>query len=455
MSVKLAPKGPLHEEMDNVRKYCITKSPGFAGIALYPEYYIIDAKDEKYGKEYGFTDGRGIYLGTRLFREAAKAQAYVLLHEIMHVALRHPQRGFELRIKLLKRGIPWSHTLFNWAVDCIVNHALDKIGWIQSPSIKLIKFDNVVDKDVMGKNPPHTWSSEKLYMQLLDQMKSEAKKHGIDLDDMQSNQEGLADAIEKWMSRTSKNTLKEAMMDIELPLQAGAVRPDTSEESRNWEQRLKRAAAGDRAGGVMREILFDVPVTKTPWQQILRMYLSDAVMPITHVQPSRPSRQNITAQAYSNANLGGNPVPFMPGYKPKPGIRKLVVVVDTSGSIDDELCEHFAGEIQAVRANTGCDLTLITCDADVHQIIDIPSFGSLVQEIRNAGGFKGRGGTNFVPGVEAAEKVMGAAMIIYLTDMQGPYPTRCRLPLIWASTTLKTQHAPPPVGRVIELTMDL
>ncbi len=97
----------------------------------------------------------------------------------------------------------------------------------------------------------------------------------------------------------------------------------------------------------------------------------------------------------------------------------------------------------------GCDLTLITCDAEVQQEVDVRPFDNFHSIIKREGGFKGRGGTNFVPGVEAAEKVPGAAVIIYLTDMMGPYPTKCRLPLLWASTSEEFQK--PPVGKVFVL----
>jgi predicted metal-dependent peptidase len=432
----LAPASDFHKEMTNVRKYCITKSPGFAGVALLPQYHVVDPKDEQFGKEYGFTDGKSIYLGTRLFKESAKAQAFVLMHEVLHVALRHPQRGLALRKARVSRGLTWSSEVFNWAVDAIVNFSLDKTNsWTNKPDCGLVTFDKLLKADVLTAMPPHKWSAESLFKYLMD----EVIQPQID--------KGMKDATEWGKGNLPKDG--QGMLDIEIPMEAGGVAEDTKEEARDWEGRVKRAAAGDRAGGVMKEILFDIPVTKTPWQHILRRFISDAVMPQTQIRPSRPSRQNIILEAFHQETNNTSLVPFSPAFRPKPGIRKIVVVVDTSGSIDDRMCEYFAGEIQSIRKRVGCDLTLITCDAEVHQTINIKAHESLHKVIKQAGGFKGRGGTDFVPGVTAAEKVTGAAVIVYLTDMCGPYPNRCRFPLLWASTN--ETYNKPPCGTVVVL----
>lgn len=446
MLAQVLPKdSPFYEELDRIRKYCITKSPGFAGVALLPNYYIVDPKDTKFGKEYGFTDGRNIYIGTKLFKESPKAQAFVIIHEVLHVALRHPQRMLTLRKARLLQNKTWSSTVFNWAVDAIVNHSLERISsWVHEPAIGLIKFSTLLKPEELTARPPHTWGAEQLFKHLMDNVIDPAIA------------EGLASSADNWGQRNLPGEGR-GMLDIELAGSAGdgqggrsnGIRPDTREEARNWSGRLARAAAGDRAGGIMKEILFDVPQTQTPWRVLLRRFITDAVMPQTQVRPSRPSRQTVMLSALSHANNSNDFVPFFPGYQPKYGIRKIVVIVDTSGSIDDKLCEYFAGEIQTIRKKIGCDISLLTCDTVVHQTIEVKAQDNLYTIIKKEGGFKGRGGTDFRPAVAAAEKIAGAALIVYLTDMMGPYPDKCRLPLLWAS--ICEQYTKPPCGTVIVL----
>jgi predicted metal-dependent peptidase len=446
MSVKtLKPDNKLYADLDRVRKYCITKSPGFAGVALLPQYHIVDPKDPL-GKEYGFTDGKSIWLGPKLFKESPKAQAFVLIHEVLHVALRHPQRGLALRKARQANGLPWSGQVFNWAADAIIHFSMQNLsGWVNKPDIGIITFENLLPEDTLKARPPYKWNVESLFVHLMDNMV------------MPSIKEGKVGSVAQYGEQLPRNG--KGMLDIELPEKPGEgskgkepIKPDTREEARNWENRVKRAAAGDRPGGIMKEILFDIPITRTPWRYILRRFISDAVMPITHVQPYRPSRHSIILDSFYKQTCSELSVPFFPSFRPKPGIRKIVVVIDTSGSIDDGMCEYFAGEIQTIRQKVGCDLTLITCDTEVHQTIDVRPFDNFHTIIKQNGGFKGRGGTDFVPGVAAAEKVPGAAVIVYLTDMAGPYPSKCRLPLLWASTS--EQYKKPPVGQVFVLKQD-
>lgn len=452
MSVKVLPNSnKFYATLEKVRKYCITKSPGFAGVALLPEYKIIDPKDPL-GNEYGFTDGRGIWLGTRLFKESPKAQAFVIIHEVLHVALRHPQRGLALKKSRLSRGLPWSSQVFNWAADAIIHFSMQGLStWVNKPDVGCITFSDLLKPEVLENRPAHTWNVEQLFSYMMDNVIGPAINNSKAENSSDTSDNKVQD-VKSW----GENNLPKngrGMLDVELPdtdsKGKGEIKEDTRAESRNWENRVKRAAAGDRPGGVMKEILFDIPITKTPWRQILRKYVSEAVMPKTQIKPIRPSRQAIILDAFYKENCSECIVPFMPAYQPMPGIRKIVVVVDTSGSIDDEICEYFAGEIQSVRTRLGCDLVLITCDTEVHQTIKINAYDNLHSIIKEQGGFKGRGGTDFVPGVKAAEKIRDAAVIIYLTDMEGPYPQKCKTPLIWAS--ISENYQKPPVGRVIVL----
>lgn len=440
MSIKTLRNSEYEKEMTVIRKYCITKSPGFAGVALLPNYFIIDPKDEAVGNEYGLTDGRSIYLGTKLFKESPKAQAFVIIHEVLHVALRHPQRGLALRQKRLLAGRTWSSAVYNWACDAIVNFSLGATSaWTNKPGVGLITFESLLPEDVLKNKPPHKWGVEELFKYLMDEVIQPA----ID----KAKADGLGpESFTAWGERLPGGGKR--MLDIATP-ESGGVQPDSREEARNWNGRVTRAAAGDRPGGVMKEILFDVPQTKTPWRYILRQYVSEAVMPQTQVRPSRPSRQTLILDAVYKETKNTSFLPFSPGYRPLPGIRKMVVIVDTSGSITDELCEAFAAEISTIRKRVGCDLMLMTCDTEVHQRIDIKAHENLHNVIRKHGGFKGRGGTDFRTAVAEAENVSGAAVIVYLTDMQGPYPDKCRIPLVWAS--IMEKYTKPPCGKVVVL----
>jgi len=438
--VQLLPRSdPLYDEMDRVRRYLLFSNAGFAGIALWPEWVIIDGEDPRFGDQYGFTDGRTIFLGVNLFKnEQPKAVAYVQVHEVLHVALRHPQRGLALRKKRLMSGKPWSDMVFNWAVDAIVNHCTDKIiGSLQRPSVKLVTFDALLDSQTLSKTPPTQWGAEALFEHLMDNVIMPKVKSGQ-----------LKQAVDDFNEQ--KGFGKE-MMDIELS--DGFTQEETNGEQRDWEKRVQRAAAGDKALGAVREALMDIPKTYTNWRQLLRQFVAQYVMPETVARPSKPSRACVSiysaSRAKKRAGLPFHKVPWLPAFGPKPGMKRIAVVIDTSGSIDEAMCHQFAGEIQSIRKTVGCALTLITCDASVHQNFDVTAQEDLFQAIKKQGGFKGGGGTDFRPGVAAAEKINGTSVIIYLTDMMGSYPDKCSKPILWASICEK--YSPPPCGKVVVL----
>lgn len=448
--VKLLPaKNEYSEQLNLIRRYCITKSPGFAGVALLPEWFVVDPTCEEMGDQLGFTDGINIYLGTKLFDLTPETQAWIMLHEVLHVALRHPQRGLVLRKARLSRNLPWSNMVYNWAVDAIVNHSLTSVStWAHAPSkMGFIEFSSLLPADVLSARPANRWGAEELFCYLMDNIVMPAVSKA-----MAANAGDGDGAAEQWGKDKLPGGGKN-MLDVVMTsgVDGKALQPDSRGEARNWKGRVERAAAGEKAGGLFKQILFDMKEAGTPWRTLLRRYITHAVMPTTVINPSRPSRQNIIISAFSRFNPTEENaiVPFTPGARQKHGIQKLVVCVDTSGSIDDTLCEQFAAEIQTIRKTVGCGLTLITCDAEVHQVIEVSAQENLHAIIKKNGGFKGRGGTDFRPAVAHAEKIKGAAAIVYLTDMCGPYPTTCRKPLLWAS--IMEEYTKPPCGTVIHL----
>jgi predicted metal-dependent peptidase len=112
----------------------------------------------------------------------------------------------------------------------------------------------------------------------------------------------------------------------------------------------------------------------------------------------------------------------------RPGIRivrfkKLVVVIDTSGSLDESSLAQFFKEIDTIHKN-GAEVMVIECDAKVHNFYKY----NRTTPIKVMGG----GGTNYDPAFEFINKNrrMNFDACIYLTDGYAPAPTirpRCNL----------------------------
>lgn len=402
--------------LSTIARYCVTKSPGFAAIALWVPH--------RYNGDKTFiarTDGRTIQAGNDFFdRYASREQAFIFMHEVLHVALRHVPRGHRAWTVSSAHALVW-----NLAADAIINRALAKMSWITAPK-DMVTFESLLDKEELEARPPQQWSAEALYLRLLE-------KIGFP-PDKKSWEQWLDDWIEK--------------NGLPKPDDLGRGPDDDGESgdlmselaARVWASRLARAQAGDRPGGLLRELVGDFPVVKTPWPQILRTYLQDAVMPHTRENFNRPGRRVLSLDSEF----------FEPSFQPEKGVRRIGVAVDTSGSIDEKILLRFAGEIEAVQKRTGAELYLVICDAEVTGEFLIPAYGKTFTQRYKAGElqFRGGGGTDFRPAVAKLNQ-SNVKIGLYLTDTFGAFPEAPpKMPFVWCSTT---ENANVPWGKLVYL----
>jgi len=410
----------MHErskELSTIARYCVTKSPGFAAIALWVPHFYRDTPSYV-----ARTNGRTIEAAQQFFdRYDGREQAFIFMHEVLHVALRHVPRGHRAWSVSSAHALVW-----NLSTDAIINRALDKMSWIKAPKDG-VTFESLLDKEELEARPPQNWSAEALYHRLLEKIGFPADKA--------SWEKWLDDYIEKHG----------------LPTPDDLGRPGEGEDggdlmselaARVWASRLARAQAGDRPGGLLRELAGDFPVVRTPWPQILRAYLQDAVMPTTRENFNRPGRRVLSLDSEF----------FEPSFQSERGVRRIGVAVDTSGSIDEKILLRFAGEIEAVQKRTGAELYLVVCDAEVTGEFLVPAHGKTFTQRYKAGElqFRGGGGTDFAPALEKLNK-SNVKIGLYLTDMMGNFGSeKPRMPFVWCSTS--EGHEPPAgFGRVIYL----
>ena len=150
---------------------------------------------------------------------------------------------------------------------------------------------------------------------------------------------------------------------------------------------------------------------KNPWKRLLRLFAG------------RGSRTVVRSTRLRESNR----FPGQPGTKIK-RLHRLVVAVDTSGSIGPEVLSEFLNEINGI-ARAGADITLIECDCQIHNIV--PYHSRMKPE------FKGGGGTDFDPVMQwlrdNVRKNIGGC--IYLTDGGAAKPSidpRCKV--LWVIT---------------------
>ena len=190
------------------------------------------------------------------------------------------------------------------------------------------------------------------------------------------------------------------------------------------------SARGDLPADLLRSAgMLDPP--RIPWQRVLHHYV-DTIL---------------NGDDYSLAHPNKHYLPYdsvVPGHYSET-IGRLVVALDTSGSMSVEDIREVAAEIRGMVPNAQ-DVTLIVADSAVHQVIPMDG----LEKILKSGEFRGGGGTDHVCVFEyIAEHHLNPRIFIGLTDLFSRFPEKKpSYPVVWL---VPEGHGDPPWGKVIEL----
>ncbi len=124
---------------------------------------------------------------------------------------------------------------------------------------------------------------------------------------------------------------------------------------------------------------------------------------------------------------------------------KVILLVDTSASIDIQMINQFAGEVQDIVNTFGISLQVIYVDKEVREVQEInPDEQIKLQP-------KGGGGTDFRPGFDfIEEKDLQPKAVVYLTDGEcDSFPVDPDYPVLWAQ--FGNSEFAPPFGEVIQI----
>lgn len=393
--------------------------PGLGGIALWVRFF--DTDDPALIAN---TDGVAVEAGPRYVQYSEPERRFILLHELLHVALAHPARAQAMK----KRVQDFDEYLYNVACDAIINASLDGLRNIRTPE-GAVTLEQLLtplgqwQKDDRPGEIVRRWSSEALYYALAQQreridLNSLCASTGFKSDDL------LASAI----LPAASGDQTEANASIEETL-------------RTWSARLKMARGS--LASIFTRLVNELPQVRTPWERILRDLLFRHAQRKRSLDPARPSRRWLALEGELKQREGID-LPFECA-KRAARTGRIALAVDTSGSISKALLTRFTAEVAAVLEQTEPLLRFIVCDAAVQQVYDFN--GKEGAKLLRNFSFKGGGGTDFRPAITEAAK-WTPDLLIYLTDLEGEAGDKPRFPVLWAVPEGKA-HAP--WGRVIEL----
>ncbi|MBQ1186920.1 MAG: hypothetical protein IIX54_04455 [Clostridia bacterium] len=372
---------------------------GFFGMLLMHVGFGLDENCET-----AYTNGRKICFGPQFLDSLNDTELdFVLMHEVMHIALRHCARGTNLEPER-----------FNIACDIVVNSNILLSNNMDENSITLRKYGTSVHLAPNGKEG-FEYTAEQVY-EMLPPMPANAKK-------MVSGDIDRWDDHEQWGE------------------------PMEEYEKEEWEQWLRTASelisireSTKSFGGpalMAQRLLKRMNRADIDWRTILNEFIQEEINDYSFSPPDR---------RFSDSPF------FLPDFNEKDEkIKNIWFLIDTSGSISDkaidaayaEICsaiEQFGGKFEGILSFTECFVTdpIPFCSTDE------------LMAIKPIGG----GGNDFSAIFRYMQENMQdnlPSQIIIITDGYDNFPKESAamgVPVLWL---INNEDAQPPWGKIARI----
>jgi predicted metal-dependent peptidase len=332
---------------------------------------------------------------SKLFVEEAGT---VVLHEYLHEYLNHADRFREM----IRKGLlePSDMELWNDACDAEINDNLEEAGCV-FPRAEVMGGGPVTPQSLGLK--PHR-PAEEYAIQL--------KKKDHKPNRPPSGGQGALPACGSASGNPVDGEPEADHPDSQTQTDREMQRKDDAEKVVSHQK-----SQGDVPSGVLQTAEELAQEAEVSWERELEGAVLSSVR-----HKAGAVDYTFTEQARMQSALWesfGEEAPVMPGmWAP---LAKVALVIDTSGSMFASLskvCQEAQGILRAVG---GMRLTLIACDAEVHEMKEV----SDISEVRAS--LSGGGGTDFRPAFEAIEQMpprFRPDVVIFATDGWGFYPKK-------------------------------
>lgn len=339
-----------------------------------------------------YTDGNRICFSPKFMDELNDNELeFVLMHEILHIVLRHCKRSKDL-----------NNFIFNIACDIVVNSNILKSNDMDINSITLKSDGEAMHIAPNGKEG-YLYTAEEVYEMLINET-NELNFNSFDNHDNWKSSEKNQDV---WDERivSAISALKEGSGVGKVPL------------------------------GVLRE--YNKLINpKLNWKEVLKDFLSKEIYDYSF---------NKTDKRYTDV--------FMPDYSEDMEVLKLNVlfVVDTSGSITNDDLGKALNEIKsAINESSHLEGYIMCLDADIYDLTPINEFDINFFEALGGGGTNF---TKFFESLGDIRIQINKAidLIIFITDGEDEFPDeelRGSIPVLWIINNDKNT---PPWGMIARI----
>ena len=402
----------------------------FYGLLLMHLKYSLDESCQT-----AYTDGERIAFSPAFLDDLSDSELdFVMMHEILHVVLQHCFRG--------KDRDP---ELFNIACDIVVNSNILKSKGMRKESITLKKYGESMHYAPDGKEG-YEYTAEQVYEMLLKKAKKQQKNtFGGGMSSTNGKNGGQGRAQNNGQRKSGGNGGTGDFDDHSRWKRDG---DDEYGEllSDLWVKRLSDAAEvikvldADQSRGMTplcaQRLLDQLKKPQTDWRTVLDNFIQEEICDYSFSPPDRRYDGDF----------------FLPDFNEKDEqVKNILFMMDTSGSISDEMMTAAFSEIKGAidQFNGKLEGKLGFFDAAIYEPVPFDSVDGLL-EICPVGG----GGTDFGIIFKYVEQKMQdepPVSIIILTDGYAPFPPEEAangIPVLWL---INNETVEPPWGKIARI----
>jgi predicted metal-dependent peptidase len=348
------------------------------------------------------TDGNKIYFAPKFLDDLAPNELdFVLMHEIMHIALQH-----------CTRGLDYDKELFNIACDIVVNSNILH-SWDDDLSRITLKKHGVAMHLAPNGEEGYNYTADEVYQMLcksLDKVKGKGSGAGHGFDDHTKwgqNDDGTSELRNKWL-----------------------------EHIKNVAETYASRNAGNLPLGVER-LLKSLKKAQTNWRQLLNDFVQEEICDYSFAPPDR---------RFADTGF------FLPDYSERDYTPKnILFMVDTSASMSDDMVTDCYSEVYGALEQFNGRLEGLLGFFDAEVVEPKPFCDEAELKIIRP---KGGGGTSFCAVFEYIAQKMQAnlpSVVIMFTDGYAPFPPEenaLGIPVLWI---INNKEVTPPWGVVARI----
>ncbi|MEM4964939.1 MAG: VWA-like domain-containing protein [Pyrobaculum sp.] len=388
MTVDVGKTVDVRKKVSDALIYLYAKEPFIGIFAKLTKIIIINVDDNR---KIAWTDGRSIYLSRHAVTSyTVRNVAFLIAHEAMHMIMMHIPR-----MKQLLRKYP--HAVINVAADALIHNAINDL-------ITDEFRERVVTCDKLGNAEKRCKEMASLE-ELVELIYSQSQQLSIDdtylIGDLDENinDNGNGEVVNEGDGEGDDEGDGEG--DDEGDGEGDDEGDGEGDEKRIIKRIIKTYALSRLAGrvpGWADRWINELLKPKIDWRRQLRNMITINGMKVKRTW-SRPSRKNPDADTMPGKALYGT---------------KILILIDTSGSIDEEALRRFVSEVYAMAKEA--EVIVIPWDAEVHGVFHIKRKED-IKKLKLYGG----GGTMITPALKLLDSFHADRVVIlsdwYIADL--------------------------------------